>query len=210
MTEKGLYQVLFKSRKPIAKKFTDWVCEVIKEIRLTGKYELEKQLTLKNRELEIKDKQLEKISGKKVYGKTQEQFVYVYQPNPDKNKYKIGSKLEDLTQRQTDYLCGNPDGKFVYEKSCIKANMIEKSVHYALDKYRTINTREWFETDIDIIKKKINEIVNILDGDNALPYIPPKSNMLIKPPSIEQPKPKVKILKEINTTKNPLDFVKFI
>ena len=44
LTEKGLYKLLFKSRKPIAKVFTDWVCEVIKEIRLTGKYELEKQL----------------------------------------------------------------------------------------------------------------------------------------------------------------------
>ena len=33
LTEKGLYKVLFKSRKPIAEKFQDWVCEVIKEIR---------------------------------------------------------------------------------------------------------------------------------------------------------------------------------
>jgi prophage antirepressor-like protein len=44
LTEKGLYKILFKSRKPIAKQFTDWVCEVIKEIRLNGKYELEKQI----------------------------------------------------------------------------------------------------------------------------------------------------------------------
>src|SRR5579872_3852040 len=45
LTEKGLYQVLFTSRKPIAKKFKNWVCEVIKELRLNGKYELEKQIT---------------------------------------------------------------------------------------------------------------------------------------------------------------------
>jgi len=44
LTEKGLYKVLFKSRKPIAEKFQNWVCDVIKEIRLTGKYTLEKQL----------------------------------------------------------------------------------------------------------------------------------------------------------------------
>jgi prophage antirepressor-like protein/regulator of replication initiation timing len=48
LTEKGLYQVMFTSRKPIAKKFKNWVCEVIKEIRLNGKYELEKQLELKD------------------------------------------------------------------------------------------------------------------------------------------------------------------
>jgi prophage antirepressor-like protein len=52
LTEKGLYQVLFTSRKPIAKKFKDWVCEVIKELRLNGKYELEKQLELKDKQKE--------------------------------------------------------------------------------------------------------------------------------------------------------------
>ena len=35
LTEKGLYKVLFRSRKPIAQKFQNWVCEVIKEIRST-------------------------------------------------------------------------------------------------------------------------------------------------------------------------------
>ncbi len=58
LTEKGLYQVLFTSRKPIAKKFKNWVCEVIKEIRLNGKYQLEKQLKLKEEEISIKNKEL--------------------------------------------------------------------------------------------------------------------------------------------------------
>ena len=44
LTEKGLYKVLFKSRKPIAEKFQNWVCEIIKEIRLHGVYDLQKQL----------------------------------------------------------------------------------------------------------------------------------------------------------------------
>ena len=38
LTEKGLYKVLFRSRKPIAQKFQNWACEVIKEIRLLGMY----------------------------------------------------------------------------------------------------------------------------------------------------------------------------
>jgi prophage antirepressor-like protein len=57
LTEKGLYKVLFKSRKPIAEKFQDWVCEVIKDIRLKGTYtlqqkndELEQRLTQANNE----------------------------------------------------------------------------------------------------------------------------------------------------------------
>ena len=48
LTEKGLYKVLFKSRKPIAERFQDWVCEIIKDIRLKGTYTLQQ----KNNELE--------------------------------------------------------------------------------------------------------------------------------------------------------------
>ncbi len=57
LTEKGLYKILFKSRKPIAKIFIDWVCEVIKEIRLNSKYQLEKLLEDKEQQLKLKDQQ---------------------------------------------------------------------------------------------------------------------------------------------------------
>jgi prophage antirepressor-like protein len=53
LTEKGLYKVLFKSRKPIAEKFQNWVCEVIKEIRLNGIYDLQKQLEEKKDEMKL-------------------------------------------------------------------------------------------------------------------------------------------------------------
>ena len=52
LTEKGLYKVLFKSRKPIAEKFQNWVCDIIKEIRLKGKYELEIKLEQAKNEIE--------------------------------------------------------------------------------------------------------------------------------------------------------------
>jgi len=53
LTEKGLYKILFKSRKPIAEEFQNWVCEVIKEIRLTGVYDLQQQLEQQNNKLAI-------------------------------------------------------------------------------------------------------------------------------------------------------------
>ena len=73
LTEKGLYKMLFRSRKPIAQRFQNWVCEVIKEIRLNGLYEVQKELektkneisaieTIKNKEIEeklIKQKELD-------------------------------------------------------------------------------------------------------------------------------------------------------
>jgi prophage antirepressor-like protein len=53
LTEKGLYKVLFKSRKPIAEKFQNWVCEVTKEIRLNGVYDLQKQLEQQKTEFQL-------------------------------------------------------------------------------------------------------------------------------------------------------------
>jgi prophage antirepressor-like protein len=57
LTEKGLYKVLFRSRKPLAQKFQNWVCEVIKEIRLKGVYDLQKQLEQHKTELEQLEEQ---------------------------------------------------------------------------------------------------------------------------------------------------------
>ena len=64
LTEKGLYKVLFRSRKPIAQKFQNWVCEVIKEIRLKGIYKMQNEINQaieeKNEAIEVKNKIREK------------------------------------------------------------------------------------------------------------------------------------------------------
>jgi len=64
LTEKGLYKVLFRSRKPIAEKFQNWVCEIVKEIRLNGQYKLndeikELQATLESQKTELENKEKE-------------------------------------------------------------------------------------------------------------------------------------------------------
>lgn len=65
LTEKGLYKILFKSRKPIAEKFQNWVCEVIKEIRLNGIYDLQKQLKEQKTEMQqLEDKKTQEYNVK--------------------------------------------------------------------------------------------------------------------------------------------------
>lgn len=66
LTEKGLYKILFKSRKPIAEQFQNWVCEVIKEIRLNGFYNLQKQLKLKNEETKIQIHNENQLTNERV------------------------------------------------------------------------------------------------------------------------------------------------
>jgi prophage antirepressor-like protein len=78
LTEKGLYKILFKSRKPIAEKFQNWVCDVIKEIRLNGIYDLQKEIQNKQFELQqlenTKNIELEeRLSKQKIMEK--EQFL---------------------------------------------------------------------------------------------------------------------------------------
>ena len=65
LTEKGLYKVLFKSRKPIAEKFQNWVCEVIKELRLKGTYDIKQQLEKAKEEiLLVEDKKNKEMEEK--------------------------------------------------------------------------------------------------------------------------------------------------
>jgi len=48
LKEQGLYKILMISRKPIAKQFQKWVFDIIKQIRLKGKYVLKENTILKN------------------------------------------------------------------------------------------------------------------------------------------------------------------
>jgi prophage antirepressor-like protein len=50
LTERGLYRLLLLSRKPTARRFQEWVFDVLTEIRKTGKYELEQALHAKEEE----------------------------------------------------------------------------------------------------------------------------------------------------------------
>jgi prophage antirepressor-like protein len=48
LTESGVYKLVFKSHKPNAEKFTDWIAdEVLPALRKTGNYEMQKQNSTK-------------------------------------------------------------------------------------------------------------------------------------------------------------------
>ena len=99
LTEKGLYKVLFRSRKPIAQKFQNWVCEVIKEIRLKGIYKMEneikKAIEEKNEAIEEKNEAIEeknKIREKTLIEKFPSNVQCVYYGTIE-NKSENGERL---------------------------------------------------------------------------------------------------------------------
>jgi hypothetical protein len=59
LTESGVYKCIFKSRKKFALEFQDFVCSILKEIRLKGRYDLQEQMNLKELENLEKIKKIE-------------------------------------------------------------------------------------------------------------------------------------------------------
>lgn len=113
ITEKGLYKVLFKSRKPIAEKFQNWVCEVIKEIRLNGVYDLQKQLLQvedqKAKEYELKLEKQKVLEREKILLKeyaTIGSIVYVIKVKTFENgQYiiKLGESRRGVKDRYNEH-----------------------------------------------------------------------------------------------------------
>ena len=159
LTEKGLYNILFTSRKPVAKTFKNWVCDVIKEIRLNGKYELEKQLKEKDEKLKEKDdkigeienhnkKLIEEAEQVKLMDKTP--IIYIYNidtrnPNPE---LKIGCS-QNYYERIKPYKQTNKFGKIEFTVSVYNTDLkkFENYIHYVLNDYK-ING-EVFRIDVE-------------------------------------------------------------
>ena len=160
LTEKGLYKVLFKSRKPIAEKFQNWVCEVIKEIRLNGVYDLQKQLlrvkdqTAKEYEIKLATQKVierEKILLKE-YGTIGAIFYVIkVKTYDDNNQYviKVGESRRGIADRYKEH-------KSKYEECLL------------LDCF-TVNKSKDFETFIkehDLIRP--NKVKNLLGHETEL------------------------------------------
>ena len=142
LKEQGLYKILMISRKPIAKQFQKWVFDVIKQIRLKGKYDLEKKLEETARELDLyKQKTYEEI----------QKTGHVYIIRTD-GGYKVG-KTKDINNRVKGLQTGNVKQiETILDFKTSNSDLLENIVHYILDRYRCNSNREFFDCNIDYIK----------------------------------------------------------
>lgn len=103
ITESGLYQLIFKSRKPEAQTFVAWVTdEVLPSIRKTGKYELQNRNKVTQ---ELLQGMMENI--KKITGVQPEELARVQN---ESYRAKLANLLNDVSKRDK---VGTP---FLYEK----------------------------------------------------------------------------------------------
>ena len=172
LTEQGLYKVLMKSRKPIAEQFQDWVCEVVEEIRKRGKYDLEEQLKLKDietqrlleeKELQLQEKELELIKYKEKVYEEIEKTGHIYVIKTDGGT-KVGKTKDAVKKRIKGLQTGNMnDIQVLLDFKTSNADLLERTVHYILDRYRCNSNREFFDCDVDFIKTVVETIGKVID-----------------------------------------------
>ena len=176
LTEKGLYKVLFKSRKPIAEKFQNWAYEVIKEIRLNGKYNLEeeieknkkkieeknKELYEKNKELEEKNKEIKEIETVKLLEDIQAIYIYNIDTRLEKPELKIGI-TKNIISRIKPYkqICKHGRIEMSLEVPITNIKTLENYIH-SLFSFSRIKD-EVFRIDVEEAKIIILNVVNMLN-----------------------------------------------
>lgn len=176
LTEKGLYKILFKSNKPIAKQFQDWVCDVIKEIRLKGKYDLEQKLQqhlqeIQNKENIIQQKTLENQALEEECENLRNcndgvPIVYIY--DTDTRVFSTGTKdlkigiTEHYRKRSKPFKGVTPFGRMVFSMEVPLTNLriAEKWLHTILAPYHTAN--EMFKMDPEEARMWIIREINTL------------------------------------------------
>jgi prophage antirepressor-like protein len=136
LTEKGLYKVLFKSRKPIAEQFQNWVCEVVKELRLKGSYELKQQLE------QVKSECANTIQTNKILDRqklllrefgTAGALIYIIRVKTfDDGTYvvKIGESRKGVELRYNEHKKDYPECLLLDCFSVIKSKNFEHFIHH--------------------------------------------------------------------------------
>ena len=161
LTEQGLYKLLFISRKPIAKSFQKWVCEVIKEIRLKGKYDLEEKLKEHQQLLQAKEQELIKYREKTYEAIEKSGHIYVIKTD---GGTKVGKTKDTVTKRIRGLQTGNMnDIEVLLDFETSNPDLLEKCVHYILDRYRCNSNREFFDCDVNYIKTIVEICGNVID-----------------------------------------------
>ena len=129
LTENGLYRLLMKSKKPIARQFQKWICNILKELRLTGEYKLRQELKEKEEEIkEIHDK---------LSGTNKDQHYYMIKIG--ENLYKLGI-CSDLQSNLSSHTRSNNVYGYAYEykfKDPLQSRFIEGIIKNLLARFRT-------------------------------------------------------------------------
>ena len=151
LTEKGLYKILMRSRKPIAEEFQDWVCELIEKIRLNS-----------NNLLQTKIKELEYYKEPSYQELPLDESVYCLSTDIE-NVSKVGKTTTNTKTRkdQLQTACVK-DVNILHQVKTSNCTLLEHLIHYSLDKYR-LGKREHFNCRLEHIKFVMDKCAKIVN-----------------------------------------------
>jgi prophage antirepressor-like protein len=155
LTEQGLIKLLMISRKEIAKQFQKWVFDIIKQIRLNGKYELENKLKEKEQEL-LKYREIvyeEVVKAGRVYIISCDE-PGIYKCGKTKN---VSARIRGLQTACVQTI------QVLFEYPTNNDLLLETAVHHILDRYRCNSNREHFRCDLEYMKRIVTIVGKVLD-----------------------------------------------
>ena len=118
---------MFKSRKPIAERFKDWIIDIIKKLRNEGKYEME---SLKNTIEQLKAQNIQSESNNIMEAFSNKYIIYIafIKDIDDKKLIKIGS-TKNIKTRYTSLVESFGNIQFMKAYECDMNEKFEKFLH---------------------------------------------------------------------------------
>lgn len=90
--------------------------------------------------------------------------VYVIRERGVKDLFKIGC-TDNMNAREKQYFTHSNQCVVVYTRACKDRRFLEKAVHNRFVSYRYKNRSEWFQAPFELIRKGIEDIQIVLEGE---------------------------------------------
>ena len=181
LTSRGVYRLLYNSKKEVAKKFRKWASDILDDIIFNQSKELQRQLEEnkkllleKEDELKLKENDLEaqKLLIKKkdkelktMSKKISLDWLYVAVTDNINGVSKIGI-AEEILRRVDGHLSSNPGFKYVFTYQSKNNKVIEKCIKAILDPFLT-NKNEWFNIESNDLVYLVKFFIELFDKNNG-------------------------------------------
>ena len=162
ITTKGLYKILFRSRKPIAEQFQNWVCDVIEELRLNGQYTLQNKVNELENKLQEAEQSIEELEKQNI-SLSDEKIPSIYIYNIDTRsvcpELKIGYTINVQTRiRPYKQVCKHGRLEFSHQIYNKNIKVFENFIHNMLSDFLVKD--EVFRIDVEEAKTILLKLVN--------------------------------------------------
>lgn len=169
-TFKSLCLLASTERSKTVRKYYYKLEQTLHELLEEQASELKKQLEQKNREVENTVKQLEEKNREletykqKTYEEVEKTgHIYIIKTDAQ-GAYKVGKTRDTVSKRIKGMQTANVNNiEMILDYKTSNPDLLERCVHYILDRYRCNSNREFFDCNIEYIKMIVNTCGHMID-----------------------------------------------